>query len=124
LCSVCLISILRLVSLSRLDGVDMPYKFSIVGYWGGVEVNLAVICACLTTLRPLIVRLFPRLLASTRTYNLDAPTTIGGTHHRHTQAAPRSFARLDGESVKSEEYIHHVSSYELEERNPKEHDML
>lgn len=43
----------------------MTYEFSTVAYWGAVEVNLAIICACLTILKPLLVQLFPRLLNST-----------------------------------------------------------
>jgi len=62
--SVCLISIIRLVSIRQLDFSDVTWQFSRVAYWGAVEVNLAIIAACLTTLKPLLVRTFPNLLGS------------------------------------------------------------
>lgn len=34
--------------------------------WSSIEVNVAIICACLPTLKPLIIRIFPSLLGSTR----------------------------------------------------------
>lgn len=57
-----MISIIRVVTLSKLDRSDTTYDVAIVAYWGAVEVNLPIICACLTTIRPLLNRLFPGLL--------------------------------------------------------------
>jgi hypothetical protein len=34
------------------------------GYWSGIESNLSIICASLPTLRPLLSRFFPQLMAS------------------------------------------------------------
>lgn len=53
------------MSLSTLAFEDFTYHLATLAIWGSVEVNLAIICACLTTLKPLIVRTFPRLLRST-----------------------------------------------------------
>lgn len=63
---VCLVSLIRIVSITRMSFEDVTYKFSVLAYWGAVEVNLAIICACLTTLKPLVARVWPKLLASTR----------------------------------------------------------
>jgi len=57
-------SIIRLVSIRQLDFSDVTWQFSRVAYWGAVEVNLAIIAACLTTLKPLLVRTFLNLLGS------------------------------------------------------------
>ena len=63
--SVCLVSLIRIVTITRMDFEDVTWKFAVLAYWGAVEVNLAIICACLTTLKPLVVRIWPTLLAST-----------------------------------------------------------
>ncbi|XXH00058.1 hypothetical protein Hte_006400 [Hypoxylon texense] len=65
---VCVASAMRLVSIYQLreaaadpsagGGVEL-------GLWSGVELALAVVCACLPTLRPVVVRVFPRLLHTT-----------------------------------------------------------
>ena len=63
--SVCLVSLIRIVTITRMDFEDVTWKFAVLAYWGAVEVNLAIICACLMTLKPLVVRVWPTLLAST-----------------------------------------------------------
>jgi hypothetical protein len=45
---------------------DITYDFSVRAYWAAVEVNLAIICACLTTLKPLLAQVFPGLIESLR----------------------------------------------------------
>jgi hypothetical protein len=47
-----------------MDFSDFTYSLATLNIWGAVEVNLAIICACLTTLKPLVARVFPRLLQS------------------------------------------------------------
>ncbi|KAK3896661.1 hypothetical protein C8A05DRAFT_20412 [Staphylotrichum tortipilum] len=126
---VCLISIIRMVSISRLDFTDVPYQFSVVAYWGAVEVNLAIICACLTTLKPLVARFFPKLLDSMSSEKTSQGGTlchtgrhgtIGGggagsaaQRTRRTTLEERSFARLDDDSLKSDEE-EGQSPYEME----------
>ena len=57
----------------------MPYQYSLIAIWGAVEVNLAIICACLTTFKPLVVRFFPNILGSSADKTHDPTTrTIGG----------------------------------------------
>jgi hypothetical protein len=72
--SACLISIIRIVSLRSLPYGDFTYHLATLAIWGSVEVNLAIICACLMTLKPLIVRIFPRLLKSTY---METPRSLG-----------------------------------------------
>jgi hypothetical protein len=38
-----------------------------VAIWSTLELNIAIVCSCLGTLKPLISRFFPRLLSTTRT---------------------------------------------------------
>lgn len=53
---------IRLITISKLALTDPTYNLAVVAYWGAVEVNLPIICACLATIRPLLNRLFPGLL--------------------------------------------------------------
>lgn len=90
-----------------------------MSHWAAVEINLAIVCACLTTLRPLVARLFPRLLGmtiSTSALNGDGtsgqtglPETIGSAtmqaprRHGAIHEEEREFAGLvDDEPNKSE----------------------
>ena len=58
-------SIIRIIAVRQANFGDMPWDFAVLAYWAAVEINLAVICPCLTTLKPLVDRFFPRLLGST-----------------------------------------------------------
>ncbi|KAM7211743.1 hypothetical protein V8F06_012876 [Rhypophila decipiens] len=62
---VCLISILRLIALIDITfnpGLDGSYTSADLIYWTAAEVNAAIVCACAMTLKPLVQRLFPKLL--------------------------------------------------------------
>ncbi|KAK3986059.1 hypothetical protein QBC44DRAFT_352606 [Cladorrhinum sp. PSN332] len=62
---VCFISILRLIQLLRAQtNPDFTYGAAELSYLTAVEVNGAIVCACVMTLKPFVVRFFPRLLSS------------------------------------------------------------
>ncbi|KAH8679713.1 hypothetical protein BGZ60DRAFT_235794 [Tricladium varicosporioides] len=62
---VCIISVLRLHSLQIASiSIDPTWDNIGVANWSCIELNTAIICPCLTTLKPLISRLFPRLLST------------------------------------------------------------
>ncbi|PLB47213.1 hypothetical protein P170DRAFT_363022 [Aspergillus steynii IBT 23096] len=66
---VAITSILRLSSLRTVSkSPDTSYSNVAAAYWTAAECNVAIICACLPFLRPLVSRLFPKLL-STNSYN-------------------------------------------------------
>lgn len=67
--SVCGISIIRLVGFfhtneSPAQVMDVTWTAVRVANWTCIEVNAAIVTACLTTLKPLLARLFPSLMAS------------------------------------------------------------
>ena len=66
--SVCIISILRTLQFIRFlvlrPKEDPTWDLVIIGDWNMLEVNFAVICACLTTIKPVLTLLFPRWLSS------------------------------------------------------------
>ncbi|GKZ30436.1 hypothetical protein AbraIFM66950_009144 [Aspergillus brasiliensis] len=66
---VVITSILRLSSLRNVaQSSDTSYSNVGAAYWTAAECNVAIICACLPFLRPLVSRIFPRFL-STNSYN-------------------------------------------------------
>lgn len=65
LSSVVITSILRLHSLYvAVHATDVTWQNIGVGEWSAVEVNVGIVCACLPTLRPVLGRIFPSILAS------------------------------------------------------------
>ena len=71
--SVCAVSTVRLLQLISQRG-RQDFTFDIIGVaiWTLIEVNTAIVCACIMTLKPLIAKLFPNLL-DPRGMSLDTP---------------------------------------------------
>lgn len=83
--SVCILAIVRLVLLintTRTPGSDITWNTASNTYWTCVEVNLAIACACGVTLKPLIVRRFPRLFGVDRTAKPVPLARVPATNHR------------------------------------------
>lgn len=87
-CSVCIISVVRLAFLVLATQHDWQthdgsYTSAHMIYWTTIEVNAAISCACIMTLKPLIERIFPRFF-SPSTHDQPDPTlqwiTPLGTH--------------------------------------------
>jgi hypothetical protein len=76
---VCLISVLRTVWLNNTYmRADPTWHYTSIANWSTVEINTAVVCACLMTTKPL----FSRLFGSRKTKALgppSAPLTIGSS---------------------------------------------
>ncbi|KAK1753616.1 hypothetical protein QBC47DRAFT_415394 [Echria macrotheca] len=89
-----------MISIARMDFSDMTYQFAAFAYWGAVEVNLAIICACLTTLKPLGVRLFPRLLASSTRRTSAYPVGSFGVRQQGIPLASSSQMTASGKAAK------------------------
>ncbi|CAI7619827.1 unnamed protein product [Penicillium manginii] len=84
-------SILRLSSLRNVaQSTDTSYSNVDAAYWTAAECNVAIICACLPFLRPIISSIFPKLL-STNSYNryTTNPRT-GNTRNTRNFTASRS----------------------------------
>ncbi|GAB1311861.1 hypothetical protein MFIFM68171_02071 [Madurella fahalii] len=84
---VCLISILRAIWLNaRYPRPDMTWDLTSIANWSSVEINIAIVCACLTTLKPLFQKFFrpwiDRLLSprtGSETGCGSRPLTIGSS---------------------------------------------
>ncbi|KAF1996954.1 hypothetical protein P154DRAFT_497567 [Amniculicola lignicola CBS 123094] len=65
---VCIISILRLPSLHKaVVSTDFSYENIGIAVWSCIEVNVAIVCACLPALKPLISHFFPGLSTTKHT---------------------------------------------------------
>ncbi|KAI9900974.1 hypothetical protein N3K66_005236 [Trichothecium roseum] len=63
----CVVAIIRLHALwvnnsAPID--EQPLKGVDIAIWSGLEINIAIICACVPALKPLFVKFFPRLITS------------------------------------------------------------
>ncbi|ORY71470.1 uncharacterized protein BCR38DRAFT_10867 [Pseudomassariella vexata] len=86
---ICLISIFRVIWLTQLAGsVDYTYDNTPLAEWTCVELNTAIVCASLVTLKPLYHKVFPpkqHLMLDGETAQRDHPMTIGGLRIRPLQ---------------------------------------
>ncbi len=56
--SVCIVTILRIISLIQLNFADISYSIVTATIWGCLEPCLGIMSACLPVLPPLIARMF------------------------------------------------------------------
>ncbi|OIW30360.1 hypothetical protein CONLIGDRAFT_366305 [Coniochaeta ligniaria NRRL 30616] len=102
---VSLMSVIRLVYLlQEYNHDDFTYDNTTLMYWTCIEVNTAIVCACVMTLKPLMNRYLPSLVRSRMSApsgNTDAvdsgghrPLTIGSRPVRKGQANRRSWLVL------------------------------
>lgn len=90
------ISVVRLHALYVID-TSPPAEQSIQGVsiaiWSGIEINTAIICASVPAMRPLVVKIFPKLLlssfygrntgtAKSQGYYVDGSTAQSAAHSR------------------------------------------
>ena len=65
--SVTIVSCLRLQSLVTFAASSNPTWDQVkVVNWSNIEVNVGIICACLPTLRVILVRMFPKIMGTTK----------------------------------------------------------
>jgi hypothetical protein len=89
--------------------------------WTVIEMNVAILCACLPQIRPLIVKLFPRLMAASYSTGRAARPQYDSGFVKSPQSSPpygeeRRWVHVDGKDgihltnvrkgdTSSEEYI-------------------
>ncbi|KAL7625310.1 hypothetical protein AAE478_004526 [Parahypoxylon ruwenzoriense] len=85
---VCVASAMRLVSIAQLDETADPSVDGVdLGLWSGVENNLAIFCACLPSVRPVLKRIFPKLLSNNE--DNDTSSSWGGSATEAMRGRPR-----------------------------------
>ncbi|RLL95029.1 hypothetical protein CFD26_101863 [Aspergillus turcosus] len=77
----CVIAIVRIVTMMPfVHSMDFTWYKVTLAKWAMVEINVGIICACLPVLRPLVLRVFPRLLGSK---NSSADKHTGESYTMH-----------------------------------------
>ncbi|KAK1956059.1 CFEM domain-containing protein [Colletotrichum sublineola] len=98
---VTVVSILRLQSVVQFAKSQNPTwdQFG-VAMWSTVEINVGIICACLPSMRIILVRLFPKLLGTTRTGGYQAKyyahSSSNGLSRKHTLGNEAKISRTQG----------------------------
>jgi hypothetical protein len=65
--SVTVVSALRLQSLINFGTSRNPtWDQADVIHWSNIEINVGIICACMPSIRIILVRMFPKMLGSTK----------------------------------------------------------
>ena len=78
--SVCVISVVRLVVLSRLEAYDVTWNYVNAAIWSAAEPSMGVIAVCVPSLRPLIALVW-------KGRHRSAPAAMNGAR---TSASPYS----------------------------------
>lgn len=79
--SICIVSIIRIVLLATIkNGLDYSYTGVETIYWSLIEINTAIVCASIMTLKPLFNRIFAQ---STRQTTGTPDEAAPGHHHHH-----------------------------------------
>ncbi|KAF6825413.1 hypothetical protein CPLU01_10293 [Colletotrichum plurivorum] len=97
---VCVTSMVRLKSLYEISvSPDTARDGVSAAVWSGIEINVAIACASAPALKPLLVKAFPKLLASTQRSGMRYGQASGGmnageSHHMQSMrsragAAPK-----------------------------------
>jgi len=68
--SVTIVSIIRLRSLIHFAASTNPtWDYLSVSMWSTIEINVGIVCACMPSLRILLVRVFPKLRGTSNRSN-------------------------------------------------------
>lgn len=85
----CITSGLRVRSVVVIaQSEDVTWDNAPAAIWSAIEVNVAIICACLATLKPLLTRYAPKILGATLSISEATRASEGGSVSMPTQ--PRS----------------------------------
>ncbi|KFY44065.1 hypothetical protein V495_03648 [Pseudogymnoascus sp. VKM F-4514 (FW-929)] len=101
---VCVTSIIRLKSLyeisvspdTALDGVN-------AGIWSGIEINVALACASLPAIKPLIAKFVPHFLSSRAERSTRHNNPSGGYDHALSELSHKQRSRVGGRSALDDE---------------------
>ena len=118
-----MVSILRLQSLLHFAKSQNPTWDNLaVSQWSTVEINVGMICACMPSLRVLLVRLFPKLLGSTQhsnaKYYANSHSHVGGNISINRSGKSANTSQTGGK----ENGITYSQTYTVQYGNQFEHD--
>ncbi|KAJ1334243.1 hypothetical protein MN608_04250 [Microdochium nivale] len=114
---VCVVGIMRIYYLSQVFvGGDILWNGTPIWICSILEVNLGIICACLTGIKPVIVKLFPGVFSSSQRSqeNRHSYVQYGQHTERMTAGGPESFAFEQLSSIK----LKHSQSQQQQQNHP------
>lgn len=85
-CSACVASIIRVPYIAATSLIDPSWSDTYGAIWSVVELTMGIVCACLPTLRPLYLHLFPRLATQasrSKTSDKSSSANSGGVKLRY-----------------------------------------
>lgn len=107
---VCIVSVLRVYALNEFQKHqdDATYYSAPTAYWSCIEANLAIVCASLPALKPLIVRVVP--VFGTR--NTRTSAAASGNSHRLHKLGSKGLWKSgdDKEKLTSDSSVSHAQS--------------
>lgn len=121
--SVSVISIVRLMALMAIDFNDITYTLPMGVLWTVLEPQLAIVCANMPVLKPILSRMFPRLFGSTnqKSYGVSDPQAFERLDERGYSLGKVSRNPLDthvsGGGGLKERYTTTLRSIDEESRN-------
>ncbi|KAF7167865.1 hypothetical protein CNMCM6106_003259 [Aspergillus hiratsukae] len=62
-CAMSIIRLVRIIQLVKSDSEDFSERNGPAATWSSIEADIAIVCACLPSLQPLLSRICPRLLS-------------------------------------------------------------
>ncbi|KAL8847939.1 MAG: hypothetical protein Q9221_007004 [Calogaya cf. arnoldii] len=87
---VVLVSIIWVVVLARLEASDVTWNFINAGIWSALEPSMAVICACIPSLRPLF-SLASRSIRNSNMPSFATPRIVGGKFTNSSNSKRRTW---------------------------------
>ncbi|CAK7267863.1 hypothetical protein SEPCBS119000_002767 [Sporothrix epigloea] len=76
------------------DGIDFAWHASMSFMWSAVEVNVGITCACIPTLKPLIIKIFPALVIDPYASSYGNSSHTRGLEVSNSGSRPAASQRL------------------------------
>ncbi|KAK0612261.1 hypothetical protein B0T14DRAFT_440946 [Immersiella caudata] len=105
---VCIISLTRVLLLDRdvkAGAIDVTWDAGKTSNWNIWETNIAIICACLTTMKPIVSKFFPGLLSPNPSTVPDEEniSPMNGARGGRRPYGETGLSTVDGHDVEVEE---------------------
>ncbi|KAI9787317.1 MAG: hypothetical protein M1816_007665 [Peltula sp. TS41687] len=102
---VCVATIVRLkfVTAAARDGSDLPWEWTYVSIWSHIELSLGLVSSCMAPLKPLVRKVAPSLLGSSKNGAGSSggitmgtqPSVVTATTEIEIEEAPNSFKDIE-----------------------------
>lgn len=122
---VCIVSILRLYALNVFarHQDDTTYYSAPTSYWSAIEANLAIVCASLPALKPLVVKIIPVFGTRHSSRERGSTSASANNHRLHRLGSLRTWrSGEDKEKLTSESCASHARSIGSRPSDSEQHE--